>query len=107
MALGSAFGTGLFYGSASAIQKAGPAGPLAGFITGWTFVFEMAIVAIADVTAFSIYMGFWFHGVPWMTVVMMTGVLLVRGDGRRRSVVPDETARMPVAGGAEATLVES
>lgn len=79
MALGSAIGTGLFYGSSSAIQKAGPAvllayiiagaavfmvmralgelavrhpvsgsfgqyasrylGPLAGFITGWTYVF--------------------------------------------------------------------
>lgn len=110
MALGSAIGTGLFYGSASAIQKAGPAvliayivagaavfmvmralgemavrhpvsgsfgqyasrylGPLAGFITGWTYVFEMAIVAIADVTAFSIYMGFWFHDVPrWVWVL--------------------------------------
>ena len=103
MALGSAIGTGLFYGSASAIQKAGPAvllayiiggaavfmvmralgemavrhpvsgsfgqyasrylGPRAGFVTGWTYVFEMAIVAIADVTAFSIYMGFWFPDV--------------------------------------------
>jgi histidine transporter len=110
MALGSAIGTGLFYGSASAIQKAGPAvliayvvagaavfmvmralgemavrhpvsgsfgqyagrylGPLAGFVTGWTYVFEMAIVAIADVTAFSIYMGFWFHDVPrWVWVL--------------------------------------
>ena len=110
MALGSAIGTGLFYGSSSAIQKAGPAvllayiiagaavfmvmralgelavrhpvsgsfgqyasrylGPLAGFITGWTYVFEMAIVAIADVTAFSIYMGFWFHDVPrWIWIL--------------------------------------
>ncbi|MDJ0312258.1 amino acid permease [Arthrobacter sp. H35-D1] len=110
MALGSAIGTGLFYGSSSAIQKAGPAvllayiiagaavfmvmralgelavrhpvsgsfgqyasrylGPLAGFVTGWTYVFEMAIVAIADVTAFSIYMGFWFHDVPrWIWVL--------------------------------------
>lgn len=110
MALGSAIGTGLFYGSSSAIQAAGPAvlfayiiagaavfmvmralgelavrhpvsgsfgqyagrylGPLAGFITGWTYVFEMAIVAIADVTAFSIYMGFWFPGVPrWIWVL--------------------------------------
>lgn len=110
MALGSAIGTGLFYGSSSAIQKAGPAvllayiiagaavfmvmralgelavrhpvsgsfgqyasrylGPLAGFITGWTYVFEMAIVAIADVTAFSIYMGFWFQDVPrWIWVL--------------------------------------
>ncbi len=110
MALGSAIGTGLFYGSSSAIQKAGPAvllayiiagaavfmvmralgemavrhpvsgsfgqyagrylGPLAGFITGWTYVFEMAVVAVADVTAFSIYMGFWFQDVPrWIWVL--------------------------------------
>ncbi|WP_237762444.1 amino acid permease [Arthrobacter sp. ERGS1:01] len=110
MALGSAIGTGLFYGSADAIQKAGPAvllayivagaavfmvmralgelavrhpvsgsfgqyasrylGPFAGFVTGWTYVFEMAIVAIADVTAFSIYMGFWFPDVPrWIWVL--------------------------------------
>lgn len=110
MALGSAIGTGLFYGSASAIQKAGPAvllayiiggaavfmvmralgemavrhpvsgsfgqyasrylGPRAGFITGWTYVFEMAIVAIADVTAFSIYMGFWFPNVErWIWIL--------------------------------------
>src|SRR5699024_4701215 len=92
MALGSAIGTGLFYGSSAAIQAAGPAvlfaymiggaavfvvmramgemavkhpvsgsfahyaarylGRFSGFVTGWTFTFEMAIVAIADVTAF-------------------------------------------------------
>ncbi|WP_434617062.1 amino acid permease [Arthrobacter sp. A5] len=116
MALGSAIGTGLFYGSASAIQKAGPAvllayiiggaavfivmralgemavrhpvsgsfgqyasrylGPFAGFITGWTYVFEMAIVALADVTAFSIYMGFWFPDVPrWIWVLAIIFVL--------------------------------
>ncbi|MGL3807528.1 amino acid permease [Paeniglutamicibacter sp. R2-26] len=110
MALGSAIGTGLFYGSAAAIQAAGPAvllaymiggaavfmvmralgemavrhpvsgsfgqyaskylGPFAGFITGWTFAFEMAIVAIADVTAFGIYMGFWFPDVPrWIWIL--------------------------------------
>src|SRR6478735_713093 len=115
MALGSAIGTGLFYGSASAIQKAGPAvllaymiggaavfmvmralgemavrhpvsgsfgqyasrylGPLAGFVTGWTYVFEMAIVAIADVTAFSIYMGFWFPQVDrWIWVLAVISV---------------------------------
>lgn len=114
MALGSAIGTGLFYGSASAIQKAGPAvllayiiggaavfmvmralgemavrhpvsgsfgqyasrylGPFAGFVTGWTYVFEMAIVAIADVTAFSIYMGFWFPQVDrwiWILAIIL------------------------------------
>lgn len=95
MALGSAIGTGLFYGSADAIKMAGPSvllayiiggvaayiimralgemsvhnpaassfsryaqenlGPLAGYITGWTYCFEILIVAIADVTAFGIY----------------------------------------------------
>ncbi|EKG34727.1 amino acid permease [Pseudomonas syringae] len=110
MALGSAIGTGLFYGSASAIQQAGPAvllayliggaavymvmralgemavhdpvsgsfshyatrymGPLAGFVLGWTYALEMIIVCLADVTAFGIYMGFWFPEVPrWIWVL--------------------------------------
>jgi histidine transporter len=115
LALGSAIGTGLFYGSASAIQLAGPSvilayllagamvymvmralgemavhqpvsgsfgqyatdnlGPLAGFVTGWTYTFEMVIVAIADITAFGIYMTFWFPGVPqWIWVL---GIVLI------------------------------
>ncbi|MDU3074908.1 MAG: amino acid permease [Mixta calida] len=110
IALGSAIGTGLFYGSAAAIQAAGPAvllaylaggaavfivmralgemavrspvsgsfgsyarhylGPLAGFITGWTYTFEMIIVCLADVTAFGIYMGLWYPDVPrWIWVL--------------------------------------
>ncbi|MBX4321929.1 5'-methylthioadenosine/S-adenosylhomocysteine nucleosidase, partial [Mycobacterium tuberculosis] len=32
-------------------------GPLAGFITGWTYTFEMVIVALADVTAFGYEYG--------------------------------------------------
>ncbi|UCZ82080.1 amino acid permease [Pseudomonas sp. L5B5] len=119
MALGSAIGTGLFYGSASAIQMAGPAvllayliggaavfmvmralgemavhnpvsgsfghyasqylGPLPGFILGWTYAFEMLIVCLADVTAFGIYMGFWFPEVErwiWvLSIVMFIGGL--------------------------------
>ncbi|PVZ85704.1 proline-specific permease ProY [Serratia sp. S1B] len=114
MALGSAIGTGLFYGSAGAIQLAGPAvllaylvggaavfmvmralgemavhqpvsgsfghyashylGPLAGFLTGWTYTFEMIIVALADVTAFGIYMGLWFPDVAqwvWVLSIIM------------------------------------
>jgi amino acid permease len=114
MALGSAIGTGLFYGSADAIKMAGPSvllayiiggaaayiimralgemsvhnpsassfsryaqenlGPLAGYITGWTYCFEILIVAIADVTAFGIYMGVWFPTVPhwiWVLSVVM------------------------------------
>ena len=117
MALGSAIGTGLFYGSASAIQMAGPAvllayliggaavfmvmralgemavhnpvsgsfghyasqylGPLSGFILGWTYAFEMIIVCLADVTAFGIYMGFWFPEVArWIWVL---GIVLLIG----------------------------
>ncbi|MCC8458091.1 amino acid permease [Photorhabdus aegyptia] len=110
MALGSAIGTGLFYGSAAAIQQAGPAvllayliggaavfmvmralgemavhhpvsgsfshyashylGPLAGFLTGWNYVFEMLIVCLADVTAFGFYMKLWFpHVEQWIWVL--------------------------------------
>ncbi|AHF78042.1 Proline permease-associated protein [Sodalis praecaptivus] len=119
MALGSAIGTGLFYGSADAIQMAGPSvllayligglaayvimralgemsvenpnagsfsryaqdnlGPMAGYITGWTYCFEILIVAIADVTAFGIYMGVWFPLVPhwvWvLSVVLFIGAI--------------------------------
>jgi len=117
MALGSAIGTGLFYGSADAIKLAGPSvllaylvggiiafiimralgemsvnnpqsgsfsryaqdylGPMAGYITGWTYCFEILIVAIADVTAFGIYMGVWFPDVPQWTWVL--SVVLIIG----------------------------
>lgn len=119
MALGSAIGTGLFYGSADAIKMAGPSvllayliggvvafiimralgemsvnnpqassfsryaqdylGPMAGYITGWTYCFEILIVAIADVTAFGIYMSVWFPAVPhwiWvLSVVLIIGAV--------------------------------
>ncbi|WP_143187354.1 amino acid permease, partial [Rhodococcus maanshanensis] len=45
-------------------------GPLAGFMTGWTYTFEMIVVCLADVTAFGVYMGFWFPDVPrWIWVL--------------------------------------
>ena len=116
MALGSAIGTGLFYGSADAIKMAGPSvllayiiggvaayiimralgemsvhnpaassfsryaqenlGGLAGYITGWTYCFEILIVAIADVTAFGIYMGVWFPTVPhWIWVLSVVLII--------------------------------
>ncbi|WP_031470077.1 amino acid permease [Sciscionella sediminilitoris] len=116
IALGSAIGTGLFYGSSDSIAKAGPSvllayliggaavflmlrslgemavnspvsgsfgdyarrhlGPLAGFTTGWTYVFEMVIVCVGDVTALAVYMGFWFPQVPqWVWVVATICVL--------------------------------
>ncbi|MCT1453118.1 MULTISPECIES: amino acid permease [unclassified Corynebacterium] len=117
IALGSAIGTGLFYGSAGAIQAAGPSvllvyllggavvyfllralgemsvhhpvtgsfaeytraylGGAAGYLTGWMFAFEMVIVALADLTAIGIYMGFWFPDVSrWVWIV---AALLVVG----------------------------
>ena len=110
IALGSAIGTGLFYGSAGAIQAAGPSvllvyllggavvyfllralgemsvrhpvtgsfaeytraylGGAVGYLTGWMFAFEMVIVALADLTAIGIYMGFWFPDVSrWVWIV--------------------------------------
>lgn len=116
MALGSAIGTGLFYGSADAIKIAGPSvllayiiggvaayiimralgemslhhpvtgsfsryahdylGPLAGFITGWTYCFEMLLVAIADVTAFGIYMSIWFPSIEnWVWVLSVVLII--------------------------------
>ena len=45
-------------------------GPFAGFVAGWTYAFEMFVVALADVTAFSVYMGFWFPDVErWIWVL--------------------------------------
>lgn len=118
IALGSAIGTGLFYGSAKAIQLAGPSvllayfiaglaafmvmralgemvvhdpvpgsfgsyasnhiSPLAGYITGWTYVFEMALVCLADITAFAVYMHVWYPDVsPWIWTLGIT--LLITG----------------------------
>lgn len=52
-------------------------GPLAGYLTGWTYCFEILIVAIADATAFGIYMSYWFPDVAqwvWvLTIVVMVG----------------------------------
>ncbi|APF40885.1 amino acid permease [Neomicrococcus aestuarii] len=114
IALGTAIGTGLFYGSSETIQAAGPAvlisyiiagfavwivmralgemavrhpvagsfanyadrfiGPYWGFITGWTFTFEMMVVAVADMTAVGKYMGFWYPDTPgwiWMVAALL------------------------------------
>lgn len=51
-------------------------GSLAGYITGWTYCFEILIVAIADVTAFGIYMGLWFPAVPnWIWVLSVVLII--------------------------------
>ncbi|WP_025776614.1 amino acid permease [Brevibacterium sp. VCM10] len=44
--------------------------PFAGFLVGWTFAFEMVLVAVFDATAIGVYMGFWFPDVPrWIWVL--------------------------------------
>jgi histidine transporter len=49
---------------------------MAGFILGWTYAFEMVIVGMADVTAFGIYMGFWFPEVArWIWVLGIVSVV--------------------------------
>ncbi|WP_336294380.1 amino acid permease [Bartonella sp. CB169] len=116
LAIGSAIGTGFFYGSAQAIRLAGPSvliayciaglaifmvmralgemivhnplpgsfaryaakyiSPLAGFLTGWTYVFEMVLVGLADITAFATYMGFWYPDVaPWIWALSITLII--------------------------------
>lgn len=116
IAIGSAIGTGLFYGSAGAIKNAGPSvliaylitglmafivmralgemaihkpqsgsfgryatnyiSPWAGFVTGWSYIFEMALVCIADITAFATYMAFWYPDVsPWLWTLGITLII--------------------------------
>lgn len=116
IALGSAIGTGLFYGAADAIRLAGPSvlfayfisgliafiimralgemalhnpisgsfaryanqyiSPLAGFITGWSFIMELILVCLADITAFTTYMRFWYPEVePWLFALSITLII--------------------------------
>ena len=108
LALGSAIGTGLFYGSATAIKMAGPSVLLAYIVAGIAIYIvmralgEMAVqnpvsgsfseyasqyigplagftTALADVTAFGIYMGFWYPDVPrwiWiLSLIMFLGAI--------------------------------
>lgn len=119
IAIGSAIGTGLFLGSASAIRLAGPSvifaymfagmavfmvmralgemalhkplhgsfggyashyvSPLAGFITGWTWIFSLILVCIADVVAFSVYMQFWVSPEVFPPWLWSLGITLVVG----------------------------
>ena len=58
-------------------------GPYFGFLSGWTFVFEMLLVAIADMTAVTKYMGLWFPQTPgwvWMVaaIALIVGLNLMR-----------------------------
>jgi len=48
--------------------------PLAGYLTGWMFALSLILVCIADVSAFAIYMKFWFPDVDawiWVTAIIL------------------------------------
>lgn len=97
IALGSAIGTGLFYGSATAIQLAGPAVILAYLVAGAAVFMVMRTLGelavrhpvpgsfgqyagrylgpfAGFVTAFGVFMGLWFPDTPrwiWVTAVIL------------------------------------
>ena len=122
IALGTAVGTGLFYGSTATIALAGPAvslsylvggiiiflivrmlgemsveepvsgsfsyyaskywGKFPGFLAGWNYWFLYILVSMAELSAVSIYLGYWFPDLPkWVGVlaclIIITAVNLV------------------------------
>lgn len=57
-------------------------GPLAGYLTGWTYWFMWIVTCMAEVTAVGVYINFWLPGVPqWVSalgaVLCMTLVNLI------------------------------
>lgn len=111
IALGTAVGTGLFYGSTETIALAGPAvslsyliggiiiffivrmlgemaveepvsgsfsyyaakywGDFPSFLAGWNYWFLYILVSMAELTAVSIYLGYWFPDLPkWVGVLV-------------------------------------
>jgi len=51
--------------------------PLAGYLTGWMFALSLILVCVADVSAFAIYMKFWYPDVAaWIWIV---AIILVIG----------------------------
>jgi len=60
-------------------HASGYLGPMMGFATGWMYVLEMIVVCVADVSAFAIYMKFWFpHVEAWiwvLSIILFIGAL--------------------------------
>ena len=122
IALGTAVGTGLFYGSTATIAMAGPSvslsyltggiviffivrmlgemaveepvsgsfsyyaskywGKFPGFLAGWNYWFLYILVSMAELSAVSIYLSYWFPDLPkWISVlvclIIITAVNLV------------------------------
>ncbi|MBC3798074.1 amino acid permease [Acetobacterium tundrae] len=51
-------------------------GPLAGYLTGWTYWFMWIVTCMAEVTAVGIYVNFWFPSVPQWASALAAVVLL-------------------------------
>ena len=118
IALGTAVGTGLFYGSTATIALAGPAvslsylvggiiiflivrmlgemsveepvsgsfsyyaakywGEFPGFLAGWNYWFLYILVSMAELSAVSIYLGYWFPDLPkWVGVLVCLIIITV------------------------------
>lgn len=118
IALGTAVGTGLFYGSTATIAMAGPAvslsyliggiiiffivrmlgemsveepvsgsfsyyaakywGDFPGFLAGWNYWFLYILVSMAELSAVSIYLSYWFPGLPkWVGVLACLIIITV------------------------------
>jgi AAT family amino acid transporter len=53
-------------------------GPLAGYLTGWTYWFMWIVTCMAEVTAVGIYVNFWFPGVPqWTSALVAVGCMTI------------------------------
>jgi len=118
IALGTAVGTGLFYGSTATIALAGPAvslsyliggiiiflivrmlgemsveepvsgsfsyyaakywGKFPGFLAGWNYWFLYILVSMAELSAVSIYLSYWFPDLPkWVGVLVCLVIITV------------------------------
>jgi len=51
-------------------------GPLAGFLTGWTYWLFWTVTCMAEVTAAGIYMNFWFPTLPQWVSALVAVILL-------------------------------
>jgi AAT family amino acid transporter/D-serine/D-alanine/glycine transporter len=51
-------------------------GPWAGFVTGWSYWFLWVVVGIAEITAVSIYVHYWFPDLPQWVATLATLLLL-------------------------------
>ncbi|MFT8319151.1 MAG: amino acid permease [Sporolactobacillus sp.] len=52
-------------------------GPLAGFVTGWTYWFCWIMTAMADITAVGKYIQFWFNVPQWVPALLCLIVLTI------------------------------